>query len=48
MKTSLFIACILLSACGEQNKCIEGRLAYRVGDSWVTPSGAYQCVEVVK
>lgn len=37
----------LLAGCGEY-KCVEGKMAYRAGDVWVIPSGAYACVPVEK
>jgi uncharacterized cupin superfamily protein len=43
----LILICLILAGCGEY-KCVEGKMAYRNGDVWVIPHGAYRCVEVAK
>jgi major membrane immunogen (membrane-anchored lipoprotein) len=44
MKTvGIITATLLLTACGTEHACIEGRVAYKYQNMWITPDGAYRC-----
>ncbi len=47
MKLVLIIAASLLAGCGEQ-RCVDGKMAYKVNGGWMWPSGAYACKEDLK
>ena len=46
MKTAFYLALMLMLTACNNTKCIDGHMAYKSGDAWVIPDGAYQCVHI--